>query len=55
MMKFLVISVHVDEESDTSREVLETSRTNKPTAYEDAGLIRTILGRKAFVVEQETP
>jgi hypothetical protein len=51
--KYRVISLHVNEEADTSQEVLETQRTAKGVAYEDASLIRTILGRKAWVVEVE--
>lgn len=32
-------------------EVLETRRTSKTVAYEDVGIITTILGRKAWIKE----
>lgn len=32
-------------------EVLEVTRTSKTVAYDDKGLISSILGRKAWVVE----
>lgn len=50
-MSYEVYSLLVSEEGDT-QEVLETRRTDKGTAYDDANLIRGILHRKAWVVEE---
>jgi hypothetical protein len=47
-----VYSQHVTEDGQTS-EALETRRTAKGVAYDDANLIRGILHRKAWVVEVE--
>ena len=57
MHAFQVISVHVTENTEGevigSREVLEVQRTHKSTALNDADIIRTVLHRKAWVVEVE--
>lgn len=47
-----VYSLHVDELTGDTREVLETRRTDLNVAYDDAQLIRSILHRKAWVVEE---
>jgi hypothetical protein len=56
MNAFQVISLHVTETPEgeviSKREVLEVQRTSKNVALDDADLIRTILHRKAWVVER---
>lgn len=53
-MIYKVYSQHVSENGD-SHEELETRRTSKGVAYDDANLIRGVLHRKAWVVEVELP
>ena len=50
-ISYQVWSTHVEPEP---HDVLEVRRTDKNTAYDDAGLIRTILFRRAWVQEVES-
>lgn len=48
-----VYSLHVNELTGDAQEVLETQRTDLDVAYDDAQLIRSVLHRKAWVVEEK--
>lgn len=50
MIRFMVHSLHVLGEGQAT-EVLETIRTDKSVAYNDAELIRSTLHRKVWVTE----
>lgn len=52
MNKFRVVSVHYDEATQESREMVEVTRSDKRVAEDDAALIRSILHRKSWVEEQ---
>ncbi len=48
---YRVYSLHVNEVTGNTQEVFEVSRTDPKVAYDDAYLIRSVLCRKAWVLD----
>jgi hypothetical protein len=54
--RYVVWSAHPEEQPDGSylaREVVEVTRSDRKVAEEDAGIVRDILHRKAWVQDTE--